>query len=174
MRGEIGREHEGGDQGEIRLRRPVEQHPADNGRARWIGLWHVCNACLRCSRDCHVVIPLFARLLCLSHRKPYSIRDSDAMMAANLSEQLMISFMAGRRRLFALLTLIVACCGSADAQDQRRGLLTPSASGTIQPGVAKPGMVVAQEKIPARIGAALLASARTAGQSPGATAFATA
>src|SRR5258708_1522643 len=172
MRGEIGREHEGGDQGEIRLRRPVEQHPADNGRARWIGLWHVCNACLRCSRDCHVVIPLFARLLCLSHRKPYSIRDSDAMMAANLSEQLMISFMAGRRRLFALLTLIVACCGWDDAQDQRRGLLTPSAAGTIHPVVAKHGMVVAQEKIAARIGADVLARGGNAVDAAVATGFA--
>ncbi len=94
------------------------------------------------------------------------------MMAANLSEQLMISFMAGRRRLFALLTLIVACCGSADAQDQRRGLLTPSAAGTIHPVVAKHGMVVAQEKIAARIGADVLARGGNAVDAAVATGFA--
>ena len=38
MGGEIGREHEGGDQREIRLRRPVEENPADDGGARRIGL----------------------------------------------------------------------------------------------------------------------------------------
>jgi hypothetical protein len=41
---EIGREHEGGDQREIRLRGPIEENPADDGGARRIGLLHTSNA----------------------------------------------------------------------------------------------------------------------------------
>jgi gamma-glutamyltranspeptidase/glutathione hydrolase len=84
----------------------------------------------------------------------------------------MISFMAGRRFLFAVLTLSAVSCGPADAQDQRRGLFTPSAAGAIHPVVAKSGMVVAQEKIAARIGADVLARGGNAIDAAVATGFA--
>jgi gamma-glutamyltranspeptidase/glutathione hydrolase len=66
-------------------------------------------------------------------------------MAATLSERLMTPFTTSGRMLVAILTPIAQCCGSADAQDQRRGPFTPSAAGTIHPVAAKHGMVVAQE-----------------------------
>jgi gamma-glutamyltranspeptidase/glutathione hydrolase len=94
------------------------------------------------------------------------------MMATILSEQSMISFMAGRRLLFAVLTLSAVSCGPADAQDQRRGLFTPSVAGASHPVVAKSGMVVAQEKIAARIGADVLARGGNAIDAAVATGFA--
>jgi len=51
MGDEIRREHEGGDQREIRLRGPVEEDPADDGGASRIGLG-IRNARIR-GNDCH-------------------------------------------------------------------------------------------------------------------------
>jgi gamma-glutamyltranspeptidase/glutathione hydrolase len=93
-------------------------------------------------------------------------------MAATLSEQAMIPFLTGRRVWFAALTLIALCCGSADAQDQRRDPFTPSTVGTIHPVAAKHGMVVAQEKVAARIGADVLARGGNAVDAAVATGFA--
>jgi gamma-glutamyltranspeptidase/glutathione hydrolase len=93
-------------------------------------------------------------------------------MAANLSEQPMIRFLTGRRMVLAALALIAVCCGPADAQEQRRGLFTPSTAGTIQPVAAKHGMVVAQEKVAARIGADVLARGGNAVDAAVATGFA--
>jgi gamma-glutamyltranspeptidase/glutathione hydrolase len=59
--------------------------------------------------------------------------------------------------LFAVPTLTALCCGSADAQEQRPGPFTPSVAGTTHPVAPKRGMVVAQEKVAARIGAEVLA-----------------
>jgi gamma-glutamyltranspeptidase / glutathione hydrolase len=84
----------------------------------------------------------------------------------------MMSFPASRRRVLAALTLFAVCCGSADAQGQRRGSFTPSTAGTIHPVAAKHGMVVAQEKIAARIGADVLARGGNAIDAAVATGFA--
>ena len=84
----------------------------------------------------------------------------------------MIPFKAARHWLFAVLTLIVACCGSAAAQDQHRGYFISSAAGATHPAVAKHGMVVAQERVAARIGADVLARGGNAVDAAVATGFA--
>jgi gamma-glutamyltranspeptidase/glutathione hydrolase len=94
------------------------------------------------------------------------------MMAAILSKQSMISFNTGRRLLFAVLALMAVCGGPVDAQDLRRGLFIPSVTGATHPVVAKQGMVVAQEKIAARIGADVLARGGNAVDAAVATGFA--
>jgi gamma-glutamyltranspeptidase / glutathione hydrolase len=65
-------------------------------------------------------------------------------------------FKAERRRIFAGLVLVVACCVPAGAQEQRRGFYAPAAADTVHAVVAEHGMVVAQEKMAARIGADVL------------------
>jgi gamma-glutamyltranspeptidase/glutathione hydrolase len=62
----------------------------------------------------------------------------------------------GRRFVFAGLVLIVACCLPAAAQEQHRGLYTPPPADAVHAVVAEHGMVVAQEKIAAQIGADVL------------------
>src|ERR1700712_3612762 len=59
----------------------------------------------------------------------------------------------GRRRIFAGLLLVVACSLPAAAQDQRRGFYAPSAGEPIHAVTAEHGLVVAQEKTAALIGA---------------------
>jgi len=71
-------------------------------------------------------------------------------------EGLMISLTATRRRIFAGIALIVTCCLPAAAQEQRRGFYAPPAADTIHAVTAEHGMVVAQEKIAARVGADVL------------------
>src|SRR3954471_2608728 len=78
----------------------------------------------------------------------------------------------GRNVLVAILALAAASVGSASAQDQRRGAFTPSASGPPHAVIAKHGMVVAQEKIAARIGAEVLAAGGNAVDAAVATGFA--
>src|SRR5260370_38503817 len=68
----------------------------------------------------------------------------------------MIFLKAKRHGIFATIALIVAYCLPAAAQEQRRGSYTPPAAETIHAVVAEHGMVVAQEKIAARIGADVL------------------
>jgi gamma-glutamyltranspeptidase/glutathione hydrolase len=60
------------------------------------------------------------------------------------------------RRLVLGIVLVVACTLPAGAQEQRRGPYTPPGADTIHPVVAEHGMVVAQEKTAARIGADIL------------------
>jgi len=59
------------------------------------------------------------------------------------------------RRILATLMLVVAGCLPATAQEHR-GLYTPPAADTVHAVAAEHGMVVAQEKIAARIGAEVL------------------
>jgi gamma-glutamyltranspeptidase / glutathione hydrolase len=59
-------------------------------------------------------------------------------------------------RIFAATVLVLVCYLPASAQEQRRGSYTPAAAGTVHAVVAEHGMVVAQEKIAARIGADVL------------------
>jgi len=63
---------------------------------------------------------------------------------------------AERRRIFATIVLVVACCVPASAQEQRRGLYTPPTADAVHAVAAQHGMVVAQEKLAARIGTDVL------------------
>ncbi len=84
----------------------------------------------------------------------------------------MNSLKARWRKLFAAFVLFAAFCASATAQEQRRGFYTPPAADTIHPVVAEHGMVVAQEKIAARIGADVLSRGGNAVDAAVATGFA--
>jgi gamma-glutamyltranspeptidase/glutathione hydrolase len=68
--------------------------------------------------------------------------------------------------------LLVACCLPAAAQEQRRGFYTPPAADAIHAVVAEHGMVVAQEKLAARIGADVLRRGGNAVDAAVATGFA--
>src|SRR3984893_728158 len=85
---------------------------------------------------------------------------------------MMIFFSAKRRWIFAGITLLVAGCLPAAAQEQRRGFYTPPAANTIHAVVADHGMVVAQEKTAARIGADVLKRGGNAVDAAVATGFA--
>src|SRR4051812_14968306 len=75
----------------------------------------------------------------------------------HLSEHSMIAFKPRRRALFvAVLALAAMSPASSFAQQGRRGLYTAPATGTFHPVFAQTGMVVAQEKLAARIGADIL------------------
>src|SRR5258707_7274077 len=67
-----------------------------------------------------------------------------------------MAFLAKRQWRLATILLVVAYCVPAAAQEQRRGLYTPPANNAIHAVVAEHGMVVAQEKIAARLGADVL------------------
>jgi gamma-glutamyltranspeptidase / glutathione hydrolase len=84
----------------------------------------------------------------------------------------MIFLAAERRRIFATIALVVACCLPANAQEQRRSFYTPAAAGKVHAVVAEHGMVVAQEKIAARIGADVLKRGGNAVDAAVATGFA--
>jgi gamma-glutamyltranspeptidase / glutathione hydrolase len=77
-----------------------------------------------------------------------------------------------QRRWIAAIVLIVACCVPAAAQEQRRGFYTPPAADTIHSVVAEHGMVVAQEKTAAQIGADVLRRGGNAVDAAVATGFA--
>jgi gamma-glutamyltranspeptidase / glutathione hydrolase len=79
---------------------------------------------------------------------------------------------ARRRRIFAALLLLVASCIPTAAQEQRRGVYAPPAAATIHPVFAEKGMVVAQEKTAARIGADILRHGGNAIDAAVATGFA--
>jgi gamma-glutamyltranspeptidase / glutathione hydrolase len=82
----------------------------------------------------------------------------------------MTLFKAERRGIVAAIVLVVALCVPAFAQE--RGLYTPAAPDTIHAIVAEHGMVVAQEKIAARIGADVLRQGGNAVDAAVATGFA--
>ncbi len=79
----------------------------------------------------------------------------------------MISFTAERRRLFAAIGLVAALCVPAGAQERRQYLPADTAVGV----AAAHGMVVAQEKIGARIGAEILRQGGNAVDAAVATGF---
>src|SRR5712672_2374817 len=68
----------------------------------------------------------------------------------------MIPFAAGRRAFLVALTLAIICGGPSNAQEGRRGFYTPPAPGTYHAVPGEFGMVVAQEKLAAQIGADIL------------------
>ncbi len=83
-----------------------------------------------------------------------------------------MSSLKARRGIFAAIALLAAFCIPVAAQDQRSGAYTPPAAGTIHPVVAEHGMVVAQEKIAARVGADVLGRGGNAVDAAVATGFA--
>src|SRR5882724_510933 len=83
-----------------------------------------------------------------------------------------MAFLTERRSILATILLVVACCVPAAAQEQRRGYYTPPASDAIHAVVAEHGMVVAQEKIAARLGADVLRRGGNAVDAAVATGFA--
>jgi gamma-glutamyltranspeptidase/glutathione hydrolase len=84
----------------------------------------------------------------------------------------MTSFAAGRRAFLIALTLAVIACGPSNAQDGRRSLYMPPAPGTFHPVPGEFGMVVAQEKLAAQIGADVLRQGGNAVDAAVATGFA--
>src|SRR5712672_1351721 len=84
----------------------------------------------------------------------------------------MIPFAASRRAFVVALTLAIIACGPSNAQEGRRGFYTPPAPGTYHPVPAESGMVVAQEKLAAQIGADILRQGGNAVDAAVATGFA--
>jgi gamma-glutamyltranspeptidase/glutathione hydrolase len=97
---------------------------------------------------------------------------ADAILTLSRGGILMVSFAAERRRIFASLVLVAACCAPAAAQEQGRASYAPPAPGAVHAVVAEHGMVVAQEKIAARIGADVLRRGGNAVDAAVATGFA--
>jgi gamma-glutamyltranspeptidase/glutathione hydrolase len=85
---------------------------------------------------------------------------------------LMTLLTAKRRRLFTAIALVVASCLPAAAQEQGRAFYTPPAAGTVHAVTAEHGMVVAQEKLSAQIGADVLRRGGNAIDAAVATGFA--
>src|SRR6202049_1626234 len=83
-----------------------------------------------------------------------------------------MSFLTERRRISAAVLLVVAYCAPAATQEQRRGSYTPPAGDAIHAIAAEHGMVVAQEKIAARLGADVLRRGGNAVDAGVATGFA--
>jgi gamma-glutamyltranspeptidase/glutathione hydrolase len=84
----------------------------------------------------------------------------------------MISFAASRRACVVALTLAVIACGPSTAQQGRRGFYAPAAPGMVHAVSAEHGMVVAQEKLAAQIGADILRQGGNAVDAAVATGFA--
>ncbi|MGA2287469.1 gamma-glutamyltransferase [Bradyrhizobium sp.] len=82
----------------------------------------------------------------------------------------MIRFTAERRRMLAGLLLVIAFCLPADAQERR--VYMPAAPDSVHAVEAQHGMVVAQEKTAARIGADVLRRGGNAVDAAVATGFA--
>ncbi len=74
--------------------------------------------------------------------------------------------------IFAIIALILACSLPAAAQEQRRAFYTPPAADAVHAVAAEHGMVVAQEKIAAQIGADVLKRGGNAVDAAVATGFA--
>ena len=84
-----------------------------------------------------------------------------------------MTFLAVKRhRIFAGIALILASSLPAGAQEQRRAFYTPPAANSIHAVAAEHGMVVAQEKIAAQIGADVLKRGGNAVDAAVATGFA--
>src|SRR6266568_8183161 len=83
-----------------------------------------------------------------------------------------MSLLTERRWILATILLVVAYCVPAAAQEQRRGFYTPPASDAVHAVAAEHGMVVAQEKIGARVGADILRQGGNAVDAAVATGFA--
>jgi gamma-glutamyltranspeptidase/glutathione hydrolase len=77
-----------------------------------------------------------------------------------------------RRQIFAVIALIAPLALPATAQERGRGVYTPPPLESVHAAVAERGMVVAQEKIAARVGAEILRQGGNAVDAAVATGFA--
>src|ERR1700750_1116619 len=77
-----------------------------------------------------------------------------------------------RRQIFAVIALVGALILPAHGQERGRSVYTPPALDTVHATFAEHGMVVAQEKIAARIGADILRQGGNAVDAAVATGFA--
>src|SRR6201995_647956 len=84
----------------------------------------------------------------------------------------MIPFTPSRRAFVVALTLAIIARGPSNAQDGRRSLYVPPAPGTAHAVPGEFGMVVAQEKLAAEIGADILRQGGNAVDAAVATGFA--
>jgi gamma-glutamyltranspeptidase / glutathione hydrolase len=84
----------------------------------------------------------------------------------------MIPFAASHRAFVVTLTFAIIACGPSNAQEGRRGFYTPPAPGMVHAVSAEHGMVVAQEKLAAQIGADILRQGGNAIDAAVATGFA--
>src|ERR1700738_2845390 len=84
----------------------------------------------------------------------------------------MISFALARSQIFAALSLLMAFTLPTGAQERHRELYVPFPADKVHATVAEHGMVVAQEKIAARIGADILKQGGNAVDAAVATGFA--
>src|SRR6266536_253085 len=120
-------------------------------------------------------IPLdHKQAFCLSQRNPYSIHGSDdaARCRMSLMSGFSMTFPAHNwRNFFVIAALVMACMPLAQAQEQRR-LYTPAALDSVHAVQAEHGMVDAQEKIAAQIGADILRQGGNAVDAAVATGFA--
>src|SRR5579863_3210823 len=160
MGGEVRREHKCSDQCEKRLGRPGKEHPARHRRA-----WGI-------------FVPPIGHISARSHRHHGSIRGSkpntgrpfvsvgkghiafcgkaQPLPSGELRGMGMKPFKSPSRNLLAASLIILSLGGPAAAQDSRRSFYTPPTADTIHSVPAEHGMVVAQEKIAARIGTDIL------------------
>src|SRR5215475_3279533 len=77
-----------------------------------------------------------------------------------------------RRQIFAVIALIAALAPPAIAQERGRGIYTPPSLDSVHAAAAERDMVVAQEKIAARVGAEILRQGGNAVDAAVATGFA--
>src|SRR5277367_934295 len=119
---------------------------------------------------------LIAKTFCLPESNPYSIRDgqSCAHFITTTRGVILMTFPPHPRRwpLVAAIMMLIAGCGPGAAQEQHRGIYMPPAAGTVHAVTAEHGMVVAQEKIAARIGDEVLKRGGNAIDAAVATGFA--
>src|SRR5712691_6092716 len=168
---EIRREYEGGDQREIRLRGPIEENPTDHGRSRRIG---PLNRGIAQRNRGHRHAEMSFKIVCVfcpSRSKPYSI-TTGRNFSQDTAEILMMSIATKPGRIIAALALLTAFALPSEAQERSRGVYTPLPLGTVHATVAEHGMVVAQEKIAARVGADILRQGGNAVDAAVATGFA--
>jgi gamma-glutamyltranspeptidase / glutathione hydrolase len=93
-------------------------------------------------------------------------------LSQGTAEILMMSIATRPSRIIATLALLIAFTLPSVAQERGRLAYTPPALGTVHATVAEHGMVVAQEKIAARIGADILRQGGNAVDAAVATGFA--
>src|SRR3954463_2547810 len=94
-----------------------------------------------------------------------------AIPACVFQEHRMTAFAAAIRGFSAALALAIASCG-APAQEAGRGFYTPPVAGIFHHVFAEHGMVVAQERLAAHIGADILRQGGNAIDAAVATGFA--